>query len=137
ATVIAVASVPAMWIFTRPPGLRRRLAGWWLLAVGLAVAWWFVPLALLARYGFPFLPYTETAAATTSSAGLVEATRGTSDWVTWLVVAFHAWWPAGFTVAVSPLLVVLTATLAALGMAGLFRQDMPERRFLVLSAAAG
>jgi len=137
ATVVGVASVPAMWILTRPAGARLRLAGWWLFAVALAVAWWFVPLALLAGYGFPFLPYTETASATTSSAGLIAATRGTSDWVTWLVVDFHAWWPAGFTAAVSPVMVVLTAALAGCGLAGLFRQDMPERRFLMLSATAG
>jgi arabinofuranan 3-O-arabinosyltransferase len=49
-------------------GNTRRawaLRGWWVTAVVLATAWWVLALAVQARYGLNFLPYTETAQTTT------------------------------------------------------------------------
>ncbi|MGQ0836944.1 alpha-(1-_3)-arabinofuranosyltransferase domain-containing protein [Actinokineospora sp.] len=138
AAVFAILLVPAVWLLTRPRGPRRNaLMAWWALGVGLAVTWWLAPLPLLGRYGFPFVPYTETASATTSAGGLVDATRGTTNWVTRLVVDGQTWWPGGAAVGTGPILIVLTAVIAAIGLSGLLRFGMPERRFLVFTAVLG
>ncbi len=52
--------LPALFIVTQLRGRRRvKLAALWAAAVGLATAWWLVPLLLQARYSFNFLPYVE------------------------------------------------------------------------------
>ncbi|MGL5849215.1 MAG: alpha-(1-_3)-arabinofuranosyltransferase domain-containing protein, partial [Phycicoccus sp.] len=52
---LAVLVLPLWWILTRRGRVRRLLLGWWVLAVGLATAWWIGPLLLLGRYSPPFL----------------------------------------------------------------------------------
>src|SRR6516164_6395709 len=70
AACTAAALLPAViYILTRPAGGRWRLLAWWAPAVVLATLWWSVPLALLAKYGVSFLPYTESASVTTSATG--------------------------------------------------------------------
>ncbi|GAA0365955.1 alpha-(1-_3)-arabinofuranosyltransferase [Microbispora corallina] len=138
AAELAVLVVPLIYLLSRGRGPRkRRLLAWWLLFAGLVSLWWLVPLLLLGRYIFSFLPFIETASATTSVTSLVNALRGTSSWISFLPVDGRPWLPAAFEQATLPWLVVATALLAALGLAGAVRRATPERTFLVLSVVAG
>ena len=58
------------------PAPRWRILAWWCPAVVAATWWWSVPLVLLSRYGVSIIPYTESAAVTTSVTGLSEILRG-------------------------------------------------------------
>ncbi|MEU6216478.1 alpha-(1-_3)-arabinofuranosyltransferase [Streptomyces sp. NPDC047022] len=122
-----------LFLLTRPRGPRRRkLIGWWVLGVVLATAWWVVPLLLLGVYGENFLPYVESARTTTDTMSAVESLRGAGNWVAYLHFG-EAWLPAGWTVASSVAVIVCSALAAGLGLAGLARRDLPERRWLVLT----
>ena len=139
---------------TRSSPSRWRLLAWWAPASLLATCWWLVPLLLLARYGVSFLPYTESAAVTTSATSLSDVLRGTSDWVSYLNVTGQPWWPLGFRIANGWLPTLLTGLIAAAGLAGLIVRvpvggavgqeglavpaaRIAERRFLLLSVIAG
>ncbi|WP_051684035.1 alpha-(1-_3)-arabinofuranosyltransferase family protein [Blastococcus sp. URHD0036] len=138
--VATAAALPlgALYLLTRPPGpLRRRLIGWWVLAVGLATAWWTGPLLLLGRYGTRFLEYTETAAATTAPTDVLSVLRGTSHWVAYINSAAGPTWPAGWSLVKDVVPAGATVVLAAAGLAALCRRDLPERRWLVLGALTG
>ncbi len=138
AAVVAVLAVPLVYLLTRTGGARRRrLLFWWLVAVAAATLWWLVPLGLLAVYGFSFLPYTETAAATTSTTSLVNVLRGTANWVGFLFIDGFPWLPAGWKLSTEAAFIVLTGLVAALGLTGLALRDVPERRFLVLCLLLG
>ncbi|MFV0136164.1 alpha-(1-_3)-arabinofuranosyltransferase family protein [Streptomyces sp. HMX87] len=122
-----------LYLLSRPPGPRKwRLIAWWAPAVVVVTAWWWIPLLLLGAYGENFLPYIETAETTTSTMSATEALRGAGNWVAYLHFG-EAWLPAGWTVASSVLVIVSSALAAGLGLAGLARRDMPERRWLVLT----
>ncbi len=122
-----------LYLLSRPPGPRmRKLISWWAPAVIVVTAWWWVPLLLLGVYGENFLPYIETARTTTDTMSATEALRGAGNWVAYLHFG-EAWLPAGWTVASSVLVIVCSALAAGLGLAGLARRDMPERRWLVLT----
>ncbi len=136
AATIAVIAAAIIYILTRP-AQRWRILAWWGPAVVLATWWWSVPLVLFARYGVSFVPYTEAASATTSVTSLSNALRGTENWVTYLVVNGQPWWLAGFRIATQVLPTLLTGLVAALGLAGLIRRGLPERRFLLWSLLAG
>jgi arabinofuranan 3-O-arabinosyltransferase len=139
---------------------RWRLLAWWAPASLLATCWWSVPLVLLARYGVSFLPYTESAAVTTSATSLSNVLRGTSDWISYLDVTGQPWWPLGFRIATGWLPTLLTGLIAAAGLTGLIVRvpvsgaggaegqegllaparpavRIAERRFLLLSVIAG
>ncbi len=135
----ACAVLPAfLYIVTRAPGWRRvRLLAAWMVAMVAATFWWLVPLLLMQRYGFPFLPYTETAAVTTSVTSLPAAVRGATHWVGYLAVDGVPWWRSGWVLVTTSWMVVLTGLIACLGLAGLARRDLPERRFLLVSALVG
>jgi arabinofuranan 3-O-arabinosyltransferase len=138
AACTAAVLVPvAIYILTRPRTARWRLLGWWAPAVVLATVWWSVPLGLLLKYGVSFLPYTESAAATTSVTGLDHALRGTEIWISYLVVNGDPWWLVGYRIANQVLPTLLSGLVTALGLAGLARRQMPERRFLLWSVLAG
>ncbi|MFI8187657.1 alpha-(1-_3)-arabinofuranosyltransferase family protein [Streptomyces sp. NPDC085946] len=122
-----------LYLLSRPPGPRmRRLIAWWTPAVLVVTAWWWIPLLLLGAHGENFLPYIETARTTTSTMSATEALRGAGNWVAYLHFG-EAWLPAGWTVASSVPVVVCSALAAGLGLAGLARRDLPERRWLVLT----
>ncbi|MGK5695661.1 alpha-(1-_3)-arabinofuranosyltransferase domain-containing protein [Streptomyces sp. URMC 128] len=122
-----------LYLLSRPPGPRqRKLIAWWAPAVLVVTAWWWVPLLLLGVYGENFLPYIETAQTTTDTMSATEALRGAGNWVAYLHFG-EAWLPAGWTVASSVVVIVCSALAAGLGLAGLARRDMPERRWLVLT----
>ncbi|MCW2667902.1 MAG: coagulation factor 5/8 type domain protein, partial [Frankiales bacterium] len=132
AATLAVLPLPALFLLLRlgtPRG--RRLAAWWAGAVTLAGLWWALPLLLLGRYSLPFLDFIETAEVTTAHTSLVEVLRGTSDWLAYLSVAGEPWWRAAHQLVTQPVLILQTAVLAALGLAGLLRRDAPHRSLLL------
>ena len=102
-----------------------------------ATWWWVIPLALLARYGVSVIPYTESAAVTTSVTGLSETLRGTENWVSYLVVDGQPWWQPGYRIVTGALPNLLTGVLAGLGLAGLLRPRLPGRRFLLCLLLTG
>jgi arabinofuranan 3-O-arabinosyltransferase len=134
----AVLPLAVLYLLTRPAGpVKRRLIAWWVVAVGLATAWWAGPLVLLGRFGSSFLYYIETAAATTGPTDVLSVLRGTSHWLATLASPSGPNWPAGWALVHEVLPVVGTVVLAAAGLAALCRRDLPERTWLVLGLLAG
>jgi arabinofuranan 3-O-arabinosyltransferase len=137
ASTLAVLGLPALWLLTREPSLRRRvLTGWWIVAVALAISWWLLPLLLQDEWGFDFVRYTETSQTTELATSAFEAVRGTGNWLAYLNLG-GAWLPAGWELVSSALIVLATAALAAAGVAGLARARVPERGFLIASLLVG
>ncbi|RSN52517.1 DUF3367 domain-containing protein [Actinomadura sp. WAC 06369] len=135
---LAVLVVPAVYLLTRPRGTYRvRLAAWWSAAVAAAIAWWLVPLALTGTYGFSWLTYTEKADTTTGPTGLVNVLRGAERWVNYLVADGQIWSPVGYGLSLTPLAMLCTGAVAALGLAGLVGRRLPERTFLLLTLLTG
>ena len=138
AATAAVLPLPALWILTRQRSTeRRRLALLWAAAVVAATAWWVVPLLLLGRYSPPFLDYIESASVTTGVTAPFEVLRGASQWLAYLGSPDGPIWPAGWLLLTTPMLVLDTAVIAALGLLGLHARRLPERTWLVLGVAAG
>jgi arabinofuranan 3-O-arabinosyltransferase len=137
ACTVAVLVPVVIYILTRSRTVRWRLLTWWSAAVVLVTVWWSVPLLLLSKYGVSFLPYTESAAVTTSVTSLDNALRGTENWISYLVVDGQPWWQLGYKIANQVLPTLLTGLVAALGLTGLVRRQMPERRFLVWTVLTG
>ncbi|MDQ8701199.1 alpha-(1-_3)-arabinofuranosyltransferase family protein [Streptomyces sp. LHD-70] len=136
ASVLASLLPVGLYLLSRPGGARKRkLIAWWVPGVLLATAWWVVPLLLLGVYGENFLAYVESAQTTTDTMSATETLRGAGNWVAYLHFG-EAWLPAGWTVATAWLAVLGSAFAAALGLAGLARRDLPERRWLVLTVAS-
>ncbi|GAA1543061.1 alpha-(1-_3)-arabinofuranosyltransferase [Nocardioides humi] len=136
AACLPLAALLVLW------GARARLASWrwaagWAAAVGAACLWWALPLAVLARYAPPFFEYVESARDTTSLIGWSEAARGDSSWLGYLLSGDRPWWPAAFDLATDPVLIVVAAVLAGVGLAGLVLMDSPVRRPLLLAALLG
>ncbi|WP_418961108.1 alpha-(1-_3)-arabinofuranosyltransferase domain-containing protein [Streptomyces tritici] len=124
-----------LYLLSRPGGRRKRaLIAWWTPCVLLATAWWVVPLLLLGTYGENFMPYVESSQTTTATMSAAEVLRGAGNWVAYLHFG-EAWLPAGWAVATSAVVIAGSVLAAALGLAGLARRDLPERRWLVLTAA--
>lgn len=122
-----------LYLLSRPNSPRKlRLLAWWVPGVLLATLWWVIPLLLLGTYGENFLPYIETSQVTTDTMAATETLRGAGNWVAYLHFG-EAWLPAGWSVAASVPVVLCSALAAALGLAGLARRDLPERRWLVLT----
>ena len=129
----AVLLVPALFLLSRGKGPRRRrsLLAWWVLAVGLATAWWVLPLLVLGRYAYPFLSYIETSRITTSVTSAPNVLRGTDHWLGFLVGTIGPQMPLRATPWPQPSLpAAATVLVAGSGLAGLARPATPERRFL-------
>ncbi|MFI5660553.1 alpha-(1-_3)-arabinofuranosyltransferase family protein [Streptomyces sp. NPDC051684] len=125
-----------LYLLSRPPSARkRRQIAWWLPSVVLATAWWTIPLVLLGIHGENFLPYVESSQTTTETMSATETLRGAGNWVAYLHLG-DAWLPAGWAVATSVVVIVCSALAAAIGLAGLARRDIPERRWLLLVVMA-
>ncbi len=132
--VLAVLPVPLLYLLTRRRGARRaRLLAWWVVMVPMATMWWLVGLYFFSRYGPDVLAYTEQVDDTVSTTSIFEVLRGTADWVSRLVPGI----PAGFYLVTRHVAILATATVAALGLAGLSRRRLPEQTFLVLCLLAG
>ena len=136
--ILAVLPLAIVWLVTRAPGPRRRaLMGWWVISLGLACFWWFAGAALQGKYGYNYLPYTETAVNTTSTASLFESLRGTSDWLNYYRQNGGVVPTGGYLLVSSPIAVLGTAIVAGLGLAGLSLKRVPERVFLVSGVVIG
>lgn len=137
AAVVMALVLPGLWLATRRWDRHLAvLAGWWCACVAGATLWWIVPLLLFGQYSLPFLDYIESSATTTAVTSLFQATRGTNQWVGYIVQG-EPWWSAGWMLVDNPVLMAATALIAAAGLAGLAQRGLPERRFLVLGALAG
>jgi arabinofuranan 3-O-arabinosyltransferase len=139
ASNLAVLVLPVLWLATRHPGAgRRRLGWWWTAAVVLATVWWAVPLLVSVRYGVRFTDYTEPASLTTLTESATEVLRGTGNWLSFLrTPSTGAWLPGGWALSADRLAIVGSVAVAAAGLGGLTRRDLPERRWLVSSAVIG
>lgn len=136
--ILAALPLSALWLVTRSPGQRRRsLSFWWVVALGLACFWWLAGAALQGKYGYNYLPYTETAVNTTSTASLFESLRGTSDWLNYFQLGTGAKQPGAFTLVSSWLAILGTAVVTGLGLAGLSLRRTSERVFLIGGVAVG
>ncbi|RBY81169.1 DUF3367 domain-containing protein [Blastococcus sp. TF02-09] len=134
----AVFPLAVLYLLTRPAGpVKRRLIAWWVVAVGLATAWWAGPLLLLGRFGSSFLYYIETADATTGPTDVLSVLRGSSHWLAELASPSGPNWPAGWALVHEVVPVLGTVVLAAAGLAALCRRDLPERTWLALGLLAG
>ncbi|HYO17754.1 MAG TPA: alpha-(1-_3)-arabinofuranosyltransferase family protein, partial [Dermatophilaceae bacterium] len=135
---LAVLPLPALYLLTRERGrLRLRFLLGWSAAVLSACLWWVVPLALLGSVSPPFLDWIESARVTTLPTSLVETLRGTSHWVAFSAGTDGPFWRGGWLLVTSPVVVLDTLLIASLGIFGLARRDLPERRWLVLSVLVG
>jgi arabinofuranan 3-O-arabinosyltransferase len=135
---LAVLPLPALWLLTRRRSRgRMAIAVIWAAAVVAATTWWVVPLVLLGRYSPPFVDYIESASVTTGVTAPFDVLRGTSHWVAYLGGVDGPVWPAGNLLLSTPMLVLDTAVLAGLGLAGLCLRRLPERTFLVLALVTG
>lgn len=134
----AVLVLPALWLASRRwDGRLLRLVGAWLATTVLASTWWLVPLLLLGRYSPPFLGWIENAPITTGTASVFNAFRGATPWLAYLAGPAGASWPAGWQYAVTPLLVVATTLVSAVGLVGALRTPARVRSFLVLAIVVG
>ena len=135
--VVMALVLPVLWLATRRwTAAHVRLVLWWCGAVLAVCLWWLLPLLLLGEYSMPFLDYIESATNTTAPMSLFEVLRGTNQWVAY-VVEGTPWWPSGFLLIDNPLLMLATGLVAAIGLYGLARGRLPERRFLVLATLTG
>jgi arabinofuranan 3-O-arabinosyltransferase len=135
---IAALPLPALLLaFGLGTAAGRRLAGWWVLGVSLASAWWMLPLLVLGRYSPPFLDYIETASATTFPLGWTNVVRGADHWVAFMSVGGRPWWPGAYDLAWDPWLVAVTGFVAAVSLLGLFDPRLPLRTPFALSAVLG
>ncbi|GAA3412307.1 hypothetical protein GCM10018952_24540 [Streptosporangium vulgare] len=138
AAELAVLVVPMIYLLTRARGPRkRRLIAWWLAAIAAVSFWWLVPLVMLGRYVFSFMPFTENAWTTTVVGSLTNVLRGMNSWVAFLPVDGRPFLPAAYEHATTPWLVLVTALVAGLGLAGLTLARTPERAFLLLTTLVG
>ncbi|MDS1272206.1 alpha-(1-_3)-arabinofuranosyltransferase [Lipingzhangella sp. LS1_29] len=138
ASELAILVVPLLYLITRQRGPRtRRLLGWWLLAIFLVSFWWLAPLLIMGRYVYSFMPYTEDASTTTGVTSLINAVRGTSNWMGYVPMEGQPALPAGAEVSSVPWLVAVTAIVAGLGLAGLANRRIPERTFLIVTVLTG
>lgn len=125
--------LPALlYLLSRAGPRRRALLAWWLPGIVLATAWWVVPLLLLGLHGENFMPFIEQADTTTGTMSATELLRGAGNWVGYLNFG-EPWLPAGWTLTGNAVAVAGSALAAALGLAGLARRDLPERRWLLLT----
>jgi arabinofuranan 3-O-arabinosyltransferase len=134
--VLAVLPMAVIWLATRKPGQRRRaLSGWWLVAAGLACFWWVVPTLFVGKYGYNYLPYTETSVTTTHTASLFESLRGASDWLEYFTLG-GPYFPGAWLIVSSTVVILATTIVSCLGLAGLCRR-IPERLFLIATLTVG
>lgn len=138
ATAVLAALVPAaLWLITRPRWWKASLTWCWAGAMVAATAWWLGPLVIMARYAPPFLDWIENSRAVMGPVGMLDVVRGTTHWLGHVVTPGGPWWPAGYELSTRPAPIVLTTLVAAVGLGGLARASVPERRWLWLSLLLG
>ncbi|MFI1204273.1 alpha-(1-_3)-arabinofuranosyltransferase family protein [Streptomyces sp. NPDC020883] len=132
ASTLAALLPALLYLLSRTGPRRRALLVRWLPGVVLATAWWTIPLLLLGLHGENFMPFIEQADTTTGTMSATELLRGAGNWVGYLDFG-KPWLPAGWTLTGNAAAVAGSALAAALGLAGLARRDLPERRWLLLT----
>ena len=135
-STLAALILPTIFILFQNRRVRWRLLAWWPVAVVLATLWWAVPLVFQGRYGFDFLPYTERATTTVSTASAVEMLRGTSSWLGYLGIN-EPWSRAADMLVHNPIVVGATVLVALAGLLGLIRSNMPHRRMFGAAFVVG
>ena len=96
-----------------------------------------LPLLVLGRYSPPFLDYIETSAAVVRPLGWTNVARGADHWVSFVFVGGDPWWPGSYELSTNALLIGATGVVAAAGLWGLTRAQMPLRKPLLLSLLVG
>jgi arabinofuranan 3-O-arabinosyltransferase len=130
-STLAVLILPALYIVTCSAGRRRVVLGLsWSTAAVAATAWWTVPLLLEGRYAFNFLPFIEQSAVTERTMSAAAVLQGTGSWTAYFPPGGSLWIPAGWTLVTAVGCIAASVAVAATGLAGLARRDMPERRWL-------
>ncbi len=130
---LVVLVLPALYIVTHTKSRQRvRLSLKWGAAVCAATAWWAIPLLLQGRYAFNFLPYIEQSVTTTGTLAAAAVLRGAGTWTAYFNLGGTPWLSAGWAMVTSPAAILGSATVSAVGLAGLARRDMPERRWLCI-----
>jgi arabinofuranan 3-O-arabinosyltransferase len=138
ATATAFAVLPAaIWLLTRTAWWRRAVTWWWGAAVLTATAWWIVPLLVMGRYSPPFLDWIENSSAVSAQVGALDVLRGSTHWLAHVVTQGGPWWPAGYQLVTSPVLIVATTAVMSAGLAGLAVRSMPHRAFVLSSLLVG
>lgn len=130
----AVVPLAGWYLLVGADGPRRRaMLLWWPPLVLAVTCWWILPLLLLGRYSPPFLDYIESAPTTTFAATVLDALRGTTNWVPYV----DLWADAGRVVVTDRLVILNGLVVLALGLVGLARRDTPHRRYLVTGLVLG
>ncbi|HEY6787814.1 MAG TPA: alpha-(1-_3)-arabinofuranosyltransferase family protein [Trebonia sp.] len=125
--------VPALLILIQARGrLRISLLARWFVAVLAGTAWWLIPLLLQGTYSFNFLPYIEQSTTTFQTMSADAFLRGAGDWTAYLNLG-SPWLPAGWSEVTTPTSIIASGLVAATGLYGLARRDMPVRRWLLAS----
>ena len=138
--VVACLVLPALLLaLTAGRSFARRagdLAGWGAL-VAVASLWWVVPLLLLGSYAPPFLDFIESAEDTAGAIGWLSSLRGTSHWVAFFPGGGRLGWTGGYELASSSLVLLTSVLVAGIGLAGLLRDELWQRRVLVWCVLVG
>ncbi|MBO9531609.1 MAG: DUF3367 domain-containing protein [Solirubrobacteraceae bacterium] len=136
-SVLAVLTLPGLYLLTRTPGpRRRRLMGWWFVAGALSCLWWFGALVFQAKFGLSIVDYTETPQVTESTTAAAEVMRGAGNWLGYLNLG-TPWVPASWTLVTAPGAILATALVVATGLAGLIAARFTERRFVAAAFIFG
>ncbi|WP_175934354.1 alpha-(1-_3)-arabinofuranosyltransferase family protein [Corynebacterium sp. Marseille-P4321] len=131
ATATIAACLPAaLWLIARREPLK---AAQFTLGAAAVSAWWIGPLLVLGRYSPPFTEFIESAAVTTAWLNPVEILRGTTSWAPFVETERVA----GHLLVSGPAFIIATSLVAAFGLAGLARRDMPWRGPLLVVFSVG
>jgi arabinofuranan 3-O-arabinosyltransferase len=132
---LAVLILPALYILTHTKSRQRAELGLkWVIALFAGTAWWTIPLVLQGKYAFNFLPFIEQSATTARTTSAAAVLRGTSVWTAYFNLGGTPWLQAGWAMISSAPAILASAVVSAVGLAGLARRDMPERRWLCICA---
>ncbi|TVU84424.1 DUF3367 domain-containing protein [Corynebacterium aurimucosum] len=115
ATATLAACLPAGVILLWRRAGKTGLA--WLAGCAAVSAWWIIPLLILGRYAPPFTEFIESAGVTTRWLNLAEILRGTTSWAPFVDTERVA----GNELATEPVFVLVTVSVATLGLVGLSR----------------
>ncbi len=130
----AVIPLGAVWLLTASRGARRRaLMTWWPPFVLLGTLWWLAPLFLLGSVSPPFLDFIESSSVTTSAATVVDALRGTSDWVPYISSGAVA----GKDFITNAAVIINVGAVMLFGVVGVILAPARHRRFLVWGILCG
>ena len=141
--LVLVGLGPLLWIVDavvgrRVPGRATAAAVGRLAVCCVATSlWWIVALIVEGRYGADVLRYSETVGAVSATSSAPEVVRGLGYWLFYGSVADGRWNGASTVYLANPALLLLGATLAAAGLAGLLFTRWQARRWLVVQLFVG